>query len=162
MTPRIAASAWVSEAAYVVGDVEIGERSSVWPGAVVRSDIAPIRIGENTHLEDGSVVHSGEPLTIGDHVIVAHGAIVHGRQVGNCCLIGNNATVLDGSVLGDHCLVAAGAVVLPGTEVPEASFVTGVPGVVRPAGPEHLRMVRGLATSSFLFDLASRYRDEGV
>ena len=75
-TPRIADSAFVSEVAYVVGDVEIGEDSSVWPGAIIRGDFAPIRIGRNTHVEDNTLVHSGEPLTIGDNVLVGHGVVV--------------------------------------------------------------------------------------
>src|SRR5439155_5938312 len=89
--PRIAESAWISEAAYVVGDVEIGEGSSVWPGAVIRGDFAPIRIGVNSHIEDNCVVHTGELLLIGDNVTAGHGVVIHCRRVGSNVLLGNNS-----------------------------------------------------------------------
>jgi carbonic anhydrase/acetyltransferase-like protein (isoleucine patch superfamily) len=136
--PRIASSAWISEAAYVVGDVEIGANSSVWPGAVIRADIAPVVIGSNTHVEDNVVIHTGIALTVGDDVLVGHGAVLHCRRVGDACLVGNHATVLDGAELGKLTMIAAGAVVLGGTVVPPESFVAGVPATVRPITPDQL------------------------
>jgi len=140
--PTIAASAWVSEAAYVVGDVVIGEGSSIWPGAVLRGDFCKIRIGARTHIEDNCVVHSGDFVDVGDDVLVGHSVVLHCRSVGNNCLLANHATVLDDAVIGDLCLVAAGAVLLPGTVVPDGSFVSGVPATVRPARQEHIDRLR--------------------
>ena len=140
--PKVAPSAWVSEAAYVVGDVEIGEGSSVWPGAVLRGDFCKIRVGARTHIEDNCVVHSGDFVDIGDDVLVGHAVVLHCRSVGNNCLLANHATLLDDAVIGDLCLVAAGALVLPGTVVPSGSFVSGLPAVVRPAKEEHIARLR--------------------
>ena len=94
-TPKIADSAFISEAAYVIGDVEIGENSGIWPGAVVRGDFGSIRIGRNTMIEDNCVVHGAVPMEIGDNVLIGHAVVVHGKKVGNNTLVGNNATILD-------------------------------------------------------------------
>jgi len=161
--PRIAPTAWVSEAAYVVGDVEIGEGSSVWPGAVIRGDFAPIRIGAFTHIEDNCVVHTGEPLEIGDDCIVGHGVIVHGRRIGSYCLLGNNATVLDGAVIGDACTVAAGAVVLGNAVIPDESFVSGVPATHRPATAKQVASRRRVMRGDEGYALMSRlYKEAGL
>ena len=161
--PRIAASAWVSEAAYVVGDVEIGEGSSIWPGTVVRADVAPIVIGAGTHIEDNCVVHTGMAMTIGDNVLVGHGVVLHCRSVADNCLIGNKATLLDGADIGDHVLVAAGAVVLGGTVIPPGSFVVGSPASVRPARSDHLALLEGLSrTEGGYHELMRTYRDAGL
>ena len=126
--PKIAESVFVSEAAYVIGDVEIGENSSVFPGAVVRADFGTIRIGKNTHIQDNVVVHVGPPsLEIGDNVLVGHGAVVHARKIGNNVLIGMNATIMDHVEIEDHCIIAGGAILVEGMKVPRDSFVAGVP-----------------------------------
>lgn len=131
-TPRIAASAFVSEAAYLIGDIEIGENSSVWPGAVLRADFCAITIGRNSHIEDNCVLHAGfAPLTIGDNVIVGHGVMLHADHVGNNVLIGMNATILNGAVIGDSSVIGACALVSTGMKVPEGSLVMGVPGEVK-------------------------------
>ena len=127
-TPRIAEDAFVSEAAYVVGDVEIGAGSSVWPGAVVRADFAPIRIGSNTHIEDNSTLHQGDPIDVGDNVTIGHNVVVHCRRIGHDTLIANHATLLDRAEVGAGCVVAAGAVLRPDTKVPDGSFVAGGAG----------------------------------
>jgi carbonic anhydrase/acetyltransferase-like protein (isoleucine patch superfamily) len=161
--PRVAATAWVSEAAYVVGDVEIGEGSSVWPGTVVRADVAPVRIGSGTHIEDNCVVHTGMPMVVGDNILVGHGVILHCKEVGDNCLIGNNATVLDGAVIGDHVLIAAGSLVMGGTTIPPGSFVVGAPATVRPARPDHLALLDGLGrTEGGYHALMREYRDAGL
>ncbi|MBI4285019.1 MAG: gamma carbonic anhydrase family protein [Chloroflexi bacterium] len=129
--PKIAASAFISETAYIVGDVEIGENSGVWPGAVLRADFGSIKIGNNSHVEDNAVVHSGEPMIIEDNVLIGHGAVIHCRRIGKNSLIGNNATVLDGAEIGEFCMVAAGSVVTAGMKVPDESLVVGVPAKVR-------------------------------
>jgi carbonic anhydrase/acetyltransferase-like protein (isoleucine patch superfamily) len=132
--PKIAETAFVSETAYVVGDVEIGEGSSIWPGAVVRGDLGKITIGRNTAVEDNGVIHSGTPaavtgdVVIGDRVVIGHGAVLHCRSIGNNVLIGMNATILHDAEIGNNCVIAAGCVVGQGANVPDRSFVAGVPG----------------------------------
>ena len=137
-TPEIAGSAFISEAAYVVGDVEIGEHSSVWPGAVIRGDIGKIKIGRNSVVEDNCVIHSGSPnlpptaeAIIGDNVIIGHGAVSNCHIIGNNVMIGMNATILHDVEIGDNSIIAAGCVVKEKTKIPDNSFVTGVPGEVR-------------------------------
>lgn len=132
-TPRIAKSAFVSEAAYVIGDVEIGENSSVWPGAVIRGDFTSIKIGGNTTVQDNSVLHAdtNAPMEIGDNVLIGHSVVLHGLKIGNNTLIGNNATVLDKSKIGNSCIVAAGSLVSPGREIPDNSLVVGVPAKIK-------------------------------
>jgi carbonic anhydrase/acetyltransferase-like protein (isoleucine patch superfamily) len=161
--PRIAASSWVSEAAYVVGDVEIGEGSTVWPGAVVRADFGSIRIGSGTHIEDNCVVHSGGDLSIGNNVYVGHAVVVHCTRVGNDCLLGNHATLLDGAEIGDFCVVAAGALILPHTRIPDRSFAAGVPATVRPASPSHIKMLRAQGRPGVGYSaMIPIYRDAGL
>ena len=130
-TPKIHETAFISEAAYVVGDVEIGENSSVWPGTVIRGDHAPIVIGQNTQIEDNCTVHSGMPLTIGDNVHIGHNVVVHCSRIGNTTLIGNHATISEYAEVGDFCVVAAGALVTPGMKIPDRTFVVGVPAKVK-------------------------------
>ena len=135
--PDLSPSAFASEAAYIVGDVEIGNDSSVWPMAVIRGDFGKIRIGRQTAIEDNCVLHAGSPtgpeqdLTIGDCVHIGHGAVVNGKSIGNHVLIGMNATILHDVVIGDYCIIAAGCLVPHGMEVPDNSFVAGVPGRIK-------------------------------
>jgi len=160
-TPQIAESAFVSEAAYVVGDVEIGENSGVWPGAVIRGDFAQIKIGNNTMVEDNSVIHAGMPVEIGDNVIIGHGVIVHGKKIGNNNLIGNNATILDNAVIGDRCMIGAGSLVSPGMEIPDDSLVMGVPARIKGRiSPEQKQ--RLTAGASSYAELAQTYKKEGL
>ncbi|MFC2038595.1 gamma carbonic anhydrase family protein [Chloroflexota bacterium] len=137
-TPKIADSAFISEAAYVVGDVEIGENSSVWPGAVIRGDMGKITIGKNVAIEDNCVIHSGTPtvpwigdVTIGDNVIFGHGAISNGRKIGNNVIVSMGATLLHDSEIGDFALIAAGCIITEKMVVPERSFVVGVPAKIK-------------------------------
>ena len=135
VSPRCGARVYIAEGAVVVGDVEIGEDSSVWFNTVVRGDIAPIRIGRATNVQDNSTVHvtSRDPVVIGDEVTIGHGATIHGCTIEDCCLIGINAVVLDGAVVGRGSVIGAGAVVAPRMVVPPGSLVLGVPGkVVKP------------------------------
>ena len=143
--PRIAASAFVSERAYVIGDVDIGEGSNVWPGAVIRGDLGRIIIGRNTAVEDNCLIHSGSlgdvsgDVTIGDRVIIGHGAVVNGRRIGNHVLIGMNATVLHDVEIGNFCIIAGGSMVAEGMKIPDRSFVAGVPGrILGEASPQQL------------------------
>ena len=146
--PRIAESAFVSEAAYVVGDVEIGEDSSVWPGAVIRGDFGSIKIGRNTIIEDNCMIHSGTysaaigNVSIGDQVVIGHGAVLNCRRIGDQVLVGMNATILHDVEIGNNCIIGAGCLVSQGMNIPDNSFVVGVPAKVkRPVTPEQLRRV---------------------
>jgi carbonic anhydrase/acetyltransferase-like protein (isoleucine patch superfamily) len=130
-SPQIASSAFVSETAYISGDVEIGENANIWPGAVIRGDIAKITIGKNTSIEDNCVVHSATDIIIGENTIVGHGAVLHCKKIGNNVVIGNNATILDNAEIGDYCMIAAGSVVAPETKIPAESLAMGVPAKVK-------------------------------
>lgn len=132
-SPIVPDTAWVAPNATLVGAVTLGERASVFYGAVLRADVDSITIGDDTNLQDNVTMHcdAGKPATIGARVSVGHAAILHGCTVEDDCLIGMGATVLNGAVIGTGSLVAAGAVVLEGTIVPPGSLVAGVPAKVR-------------------------------
>ena len=132
-SPSVTTSAWVAPNATLVGRVTLGERASVFYGAVLRADVDSITIGDDTNLQDNVTMHcdAGTPASVGARVSVGHGAILHGCTVEDDCLIGMGATVLNGAVIGAGSLVAAGAVVLEGTIVPPGSLVAGVPAKVR-------------------------------
>ena len=127
--PRIDPGAYVDPAAQVIGDVTIGAGSSVWPLAVVRGDQESVRIGRNTNVQDGAILHVdwGLPLVIGDNVTIGHRAVVHGCRVMDHCRIGIAAVVLNGAVIEEWAQVAAGSVVPPGKTVPGGWLVMGVP-----------------------------------
>ena len=134
--PRIHPSAFIEESAQVIGDVHIGEQSSVWFNAVVRGDVFYIRIGERTNIQDGTVIHvsNGTHATIlEDEVTVGHNVTLHGCHIGRGCLVGMGSIVMDGVVVGEKSLVAAGALVSPGTVVPPRSLVIGAPARVKRA-----------------------------
>jgi carbonic anhydrase/acetyltransferase-like protein (isoleucine patch superfamily) len=159
--PRIAESAYICQTACIIGEVEIGEHSGVWPGAVIRADFAPIRIGKGTVIEDNCVLHCGEAMEIGDHVIIGHSVVVHGKKIGHHTLIGSHATILDGSEIGSFCVVAAGCLISPGMKIPDGSFVVGVPGRIQGEVKAELRerLERG---NRFYLDLFEKYRREGI
>lgn len=160
-TPRIAESAFVSEAAYVIGDVEIGENSGVWPGAVIRGDFARIKIGCNTMIEDNCVLHTGTSMEIGDNVIIGHSVVVHGLRIGSNNLIGNNATILDNSQIGDFCIVGAGCLVSPGMNIPDNSLILGVPGKIKGTLSSEQRQ-RLLDGSQSYLELLKQYKRQGL
>src|SRR4051812_20148465 len=137
----IDASAYVAPGAVVLGDVTIGAGSSIWFGAVVRGDSAPIRIGQETNVQDGSILHADPdfPCTIGDRVTLGHGAIVHGANVEDDCLIGMRAVVMNGARIGRGSIVAVGSVVTEGTEVPPGSIVIGQPAKIKRESTERDR-----------------------
>ena len=164
-TPRVAKSAFVSEAAYVVGDVEIGEGANIWPGTVIRGDTGCIMIGRNTSVQDNCVIHSGVPpdvdVTIGDMVQIGHGAVVHSKKIGNNVLIGMNATILNGAEIGDFCIIGAGCLVGEEMKIPENSFVVGVPGKIKgQVASEQLRWVQ--EAPLHYAELSKRYKDAGL
>jgi len=156
-SPRIAESAYVDESAIVIGDVVIGEGSSVWPGAVIRGDSGPTRIGKRASIQDNSVLHGGV-LDIGDDVTIGHGAVIEARRIGNNVLVGINVTVLDDAEIGDFCLIAAGAVVREGARIPPYSFVAGVPGEVRELKEEWVEHLK--VASKIYTDLMKQHKRE--
>ena len=135
---------YVAPTAYIGGDVRIASQSTIMHHAVIRGDIAPIRIGARVNIQDGAVVHTqyGVPLDIADDVGVGHRAVVHCRSVGSRTLIGIGAIVLDGCTIGSRCFVAAGTVVPPGCDIPDDSVVMGVPGrIVRSTTADDLKTI---------------------
>ena len=160
-SPRIDPTAFVSELAYLVGDIEIGPRSSIWPGVVLRSDRGKMVIGEGTNIQDGSVCHADGDMTIGSYVTLGHGVICHARSVGDHSLLGNNCTLNDGASVGEWCIVAAGAVVLEGRQIPDQSIAAGVPAkVLGRMMKRHYEMVR--VNAEEYVELGRRYKDEGT
>ncbi|MSO57176.1 MAG: gamma carbonic anhydrase family protein [Acidobacteria bacterium] len=132
--PRVHSSAFIDESAQVIGDVEIGEDSSVWMCAVARGDVNWIRIGRRTNIQDGTVIHvmhQTHPTAIGDEVTIGHAAVVHGCTIEDRCLIGMGAILLNGARIGSGSIVAAGSLVVEGMHVPPGSLVMGSPGKVR-------------------------------
>lgn len=128
--PQIAATAFVESSAQVIGDVVIGEHSSIWFNTVVRGDVHFIRIGSRTNIQDGCVLHVYKdlhPLLVGDGVTVGHGAVLHGCTVESRCLIGMGAILLNGVKVGSGSIIASGAVVPEGTQIPPRSLFVGVP-----------------------------------
>jgi carbonic anhydrase/acetyltransferase-like protein (isoleucine patch superfamily) len=132
--PRVPRSVFIDESAQVIGDVEIGEESSVWMCVVIRGDVNSIRIGKRSNVQDGTIVHvmtKTHPTTIGDNVTIGHGAIVHGCTIEDQCLIGMGAVLLNGAYVGAGSIVAAGTLLVEGMQVPPRSLVMGSPGKVK-------------------------------
>jgi carbonic anhydrase/acetyltransferase-like protein (isoleucine patch superfamily) len=134
--PQIAGSAYIDPAAVVIGDVVIGEDSSVWPMTVVRGDVCYIRIGARTNLQDGCVCHVMKdqyPLVLGDDVTVGHSVTLHGCTIESSVLIGMGSVVLNGAVIGSGSIIAAGTLITERTVIPAGSLVMGSPGKVKRA-----------------------------
>jgi gamma-carbonic anhydrase len=134
--PQIAASCYVDPAAVIIGDVVLGEDSSVWPCAVIRGDVHYIRIGKRSSVQDNSVLHvmrDTNPLVLGDNVTVGHSVTLHGCTIESRCLIGMGSIILNGVVIGTGSIVAAGTLIPERTVIPPGSLVMGSPGKVRRA-----------------------------
>ena len=143
-------SAWIAPSADVIGDAQLGERVSIWFGAVVRADNTPIVIGDRTNIQEGAMLHSdpGVPLTIGTDCTVGHHAILHGCTIAGNVLIGMGATVLNNAVIGADSLVGAGALVTEGKVFPPGSLIVGVPAkAVRALTPEQIAGLKLSAAS---------------
>lgn len=159
--PQIDATAYVAPGAYVVGRVTLGERSSVWFGAVLRGDNDPIVIGAESNVQDGAMVHAdpGVPTTIGQGVTIGHHAIIHGATVGDHSLIGMGATLLNKAVIGANCIVGAHALVTEGKIFPDGSLIVGSPArLVRPLTDAEIARLR-LSAATYVAN-AERYRAE--
>lgn len=134
--PALGRDVYVAPSASVLGEVSLGDSSSVWHGAVVRGDCGRISIGAFSNIQDGCVCHTttgGPELKVGDYVTVGHRAVLHSCEVGDGSLIGMGAIILDGARIGSGCIIAAGSVVLEGVVVPSGSLVAGIPATVRKA-----------------------------
>ena len=139
--PRIGADVYIAPTAVVIGDVEIMDGASIWYGAVVRGDLAPIRIGRDTNVQDNCTIHvdAGQPAEIGASVVLGHNAVVHGCTIEDKCLIGINAVVLNGARVRSGSIVAAGAVVLENQVVGPLELAAGIPAKVRRQLPAAIR-----------------------
>ncbi|MDO5848477.1 MAG: gamma carbonic anhydrase family protein [Methanobrevibacter sp.] len=147
--------------AQVLGDVELGENASVWHGAVIRGDVAPIKIGNNSNVQDNCVIHCSDefPVEIKDNVSIGHGAVIHGCTLEDNVLIGMNATVLNGAHINKNCIVGAGAVVSEGKEFPEGSLILGVPAkVVKQLTPEQVKHIQENADK--YCELSKNYKED--
>ena len=162
VAPRLHPSVLVMEAT-ILGDVEIGEGSSVWPGVVIRGDVCHVRIGDRTNIQDGAMIHvttDVHPTILGDDITVGHRAVLHGCTVKERCLIGIGAIVLDGAVVGPDAFVGAGALVTPGTVVPPGTMFLGSPGKVKRQLTDEEQA--GLkASAAHYVEISASYQAEG-
>jgi carbonic anhydrase/acetyltransferase-like protein (isoleucine patch superfamily) len=169
ITPRIAASAYVDPAALVIGDVTIGEDTSIWPMCVVRGDVQSIRIGTRTNIQDGTVIHvahdshfcpGGQPTHVGDDVTVGHKVLLHACTVESTCLIGMNAVIMDGAVVQSRIIVGAGSVVPPGKILESGYLYVGSPAKqIRPLKEQELEFIEYSAQN--YVRLKDRYLNAG-
>jgi len=162
--PHVDPAAWVADSAVVVGDVVIGPEASLWFHAVVRGDVERVRIGARTNVQDNATVHVTKdrwPAILGDGVTVGHNAVVHGCTVGDHCLIGIGAIVLDRCVVGDDCMIGAGSLVTPGTVVEPGWLMLGSPAkpVRRISDAERAHIAQSARN---YVELLGRYRDEAI
>jgi carbonic anhydrase/acetyltransferase-like protein (isoleucine patch superfamily) len=160
--PQVDPSAFVADTATIIGDVSLGARSSVWFGAVLRGDVFHIRVGEDTSIQDNSVIHVTHDqfaTQVGNRVTVGHSVTLHGCTVGDHCIIGMGAILLDQSVIGDRCIVGAGALVTPGTKIPAGSLAVGSPArVKRPLTDDELAWLD--ASALHYVDLIKAYASD--
>ena len=145
--PKVHGTAFVEASAHVIGDVEIGEHSSVWFHTVIRGDVNHIRIGHHTNIQDGTVIHvnrdPAHAVEIGDHVTLGHAVRLHGARIASHCLIAIGAIILDGVVMEEESIVAAGSLVTPGTRIPRRTLMMGSPARPRRAlTDEDLALIR--------------------
>ena len=159
--PQIHPTAYVASQATLIGDVRLAPYASCWPGTVLRGDINFIEIGEGSNIQDGTIVHLADqfPVRIGKYVTVGHAAMVHACTIEDECLIGMQATILDGAVIGHHSIIGAHALIPPGTIIPPGSLVMGVPGkVVRELSSEKQADIRMWAEKYIKVAAAHRKR----
>jgi gamma-carbonic anhydrase len=150
-SPQLGKLAFLAENAVIIGDVEIGDGSSVWYSVVIRGDVHSIRIGKHSNIQDLVMVHCTyqySPTIVGDDVTVGHGAVIHGCEIRDRCLIGMNAVVLDKAVVGPDVVVAAGAVVLEGSILEPGFLYGGIPAKkIKPLSPEQLEGLKKSAAA---------------
>ena len=162
ITPRVDPEAFVAENAVLIGDVTVGAGSSIWYGAVLRGDSAPIAVGRNTSVQDNATLHCdpGHPLTVGDNITIGHNAVVHCTSVGDNTLIGMGAILLDRAEIGSECIIAAGAVVKERAVIPNGTMMAGIPAkAIKELPPE---AVENLRQPAHYIELAREYLDQGL
>ena len=159
-TPKISVDVFIAPSADIIGDVTIGQQSSVWFQCLVRGDVCPISIGNFTNIQDNTVIHVTKDkfsTEIGDHVTIGHSAVIHGAILHDHSFVGMSASVLDGAIIHSYGFVAAGALVTPGFVVPEKSLVAGVPAkVIRELKEPEVNMIK--ESSKKYSELAAKYR----
>jgi carbonic anhydrase/acetyltransferase-like protein (isoleucine patch superfamily) len=161
LEPQLGEGAWAAPSADLIGDVRLGNRASVWFGAVLRGDNTPLILGDETNFQDGSIGHSdaGFPLTIGARVTVGHQAILHGCTIADDCLIGMGARILNGAVIEPECIVGAGALVTEGKRFERGSLIVGAPArVVREITDQERHLLR--ASAAHYAEKSARYATE--
>lgn len=158
-TFELGENCYVHPLAVIIGNVVAGDECSFWPFSVVRGDEDEIRIGNRTNIQDGVIIHvdTGFKTSIGNDVSIGHGAIVHGCEIGDNCIIGIRSVILNGCRIGKGSIIGAGAVVTPGTVVPPNSLVLGIPGKVKKTDPSIEE--QALENSRIYVDLAREYMD---
>ncbi len=154
-TPKIEKDVFIAEGAKIIGEVSIGKGSSVWFNTTIRGDVMPITIGQETNIQDGSVLHGtfGKyACELGDRVTIGHNVILHGCKIGNKCLIGMGSIVMDGAEIGEMSVVGAGSLVTEGKKFPKGSLVVGRPAVVkRSLNDEELKFLEQSADNYMLY-----------
>ncbi|AGH95503.1 gamma carbonic anhydrase family protein [Pseudobdellovibrio exovorus] len=154
-TPQLGEDVFVAEGAKIIGDVKIGDRSSIWFNTTLRGDVMPITIGTETNIQDGSVLHGtyGKyACEIGDRVTIGHSVVLHGCKIGTRCLIGMGSIVMDGAEVGEFSVVGAGSLVTEGKKFPPRSLIVGRPAAVkRPLTEEELRFLEQSADNYLLY-----------
>ena len=161
--PQVDPTAYVAPGATLIGDVRLGPKASVWPGSVLRGDINFIEVGEGTNVQDGTIVHLANdyPVEIGAYVTIGHAAMIHACTIEDECLIGMQATILDGAVIGENSIVGAHSLVTQNTIIPPGSLVLGVPAkVVKTLSPEEQSGIRRWAEKYIGVSAAHRKRFE--
>lgn len=159
--PQVDPTAYVAAGATLIGDVRLAARASCWPGTVLRGDINFIEVGEGSNIQDGTIVHLADdfPVRIGKYVTIGHAAMIHACTIEDECLIGMQATILDGAVIGHHSIIGAHSLVTPGTVIPPGSLVMGVPAkVVKTLAPEKQAGIRMWAEKYIKVAAAHRKR----
>ncbi|MGA2316548.1 MAG: gamma carbonic anhydrase family protein [Thermodesulfobacteriota bacterium] len=160
--PKIDASVFVSENAYVVGDIKIGRNSSIWPGAVLRADRFRIQIGYNCNIQDNCVIHAGiSDVMIGNNVTVGHGSIIHCARIGDHVLIGMDTTLGIFSEIGDYCIIGAHSMVKDNFKVPPRSMVVGVPARIKRT-VNRKEIERIISAANFYVDLSRDFKKRGL
>ncbi len=160
-SPLVANSAYVDDSAVLIGEVTVGERTSIWCNVTIRADTSKVVVGDETSIQDNSCLHedADAPLHIGDRVVVGHSCTVHGCNVGDECLIGMGATILSKARIGAGSIVAAGAVVLGGADIPPRSLVAGVPAKVK-RGVTDEELERTRLNAQHYVELCDEHRNE--
>jgi carbonic anhydrase/acetyltransferase-like protein (isoleucine patch superfamily) len=160
--PKIDTSVFISENAYIIGDIEIGENSSIWPGAILRADLFRIRIGCNCNIQDNCVIHAGtSDVIIGDNVTIGHGSIIHCAKIGDNVLIGMHTTLKDYSEIGDFCIIGAHSMLKDKFRVPPKSLAVGVPArIKRPLNKKQMEEI--VSASRFYVELSREFKKQGL